>query len=184
MDYDKIQPRVKNDINDAIKKYASDSKFNVAQIPAHTHTGVDSNQVNFSDLVDAQTYIGIQRTTLTSTQVLALFTTPITIVSSIKGALILVTSIDVFIKFNTIAYTGANNLEFRYKDASGAKVTADIANTFINSASTAYAHVAGVTTALTPVINTPIVVTVPTANPATGNSPMTVIVKYYISSFF
>ena len=117
---------------------------------------------------------------LTSDQIKALNSTPITLVSA-PGAGKLVIVYEVILKntFVTTAYTGANALELRYTDASGAKVSADIANTFINLVATGYASVKGVVTALTPVANAPIVVTVPTANPATGDGTISGFIKYH-----
>ena len=123
------------------------------------------------------------RVILTSAQILALNTTPITLIQAIPNFLIIVERITARLNFNTTAYTGANNLEFRYTDASGAKVTADMVNTFLNSAATAYDNVAGVVTELTPVINSPIVVRVPTADPGTGNSTLDLFIKYYVVAF-
>ena len=124
----------------------------------------------------------IRRITLTSAQILAL-NTPITIIPAFLTSVIIVEGITARLNFNTTAYTGANALEFRYTGATGAKVTADMASTFINSAATAYDHVAGVTTELTPVINAPIVAVVPTANPATGNSTMDLFIRYRVITF-
>lgn len=89
---------------------------------------------------------------------------------------------EIFLKntFNTVAYTGSNALEFRYTGVSGAKVTADIASTFINLVATGYASVKGVVTALTPVANAPVVVCVPTANPASGNGAITGFIRYHV----
>lgn len=120
--------------------------------------------------------------TVTTAQVLALNTTPITLVAAPgAGKILQVIEVTAKLVFNSVAYTGSNALEFRYTDGSGAKVTADIASTFINTASgTAYASVKGVVTALTPVANAPIVVFVPTANPAAGNSAIVFTVSYRV----
>lgn len=48
--YSKIQILVKNEIDNSIKAYADQSKFNVTQIPTHQHTGVDSSRIKFEDL--------------------------------------------------------------------------------------------------------------------------------------
>lgn len=125
----------------------------------------------------------IKRFTLTSAQILTLNTTPITLITAFLNSVIIIEGITARLNFNTTAYTGANNLEFRYTNGSGAKVTADMANTFLNSSSTAYDQVAGVATELTPVLNTPIVVVVPTANPATGNSTLDLFIKYRVITF-
>jgi hypothetical protein len=119
---------------------------------------------------------------LTDTQVKALFTTPITLVATPgSGKVILVHGILFSSTYNTATYAGANNLEFRYTDASGAKVSADIANTTLNfSSGTRYAYVAGVTTELQALANVPVVVCVPTANPTTGDSAVKFTVIYSI----
>ncbi len=118
--------------------------------------------------------------TLTAAQVKALFTTPISLVAALGGGVVgLVHRISFGSTFVSVAYAGANALEFRYTDASGAKVTADIAAATLNFASgTKRATVAGVTTELAPVANAAIVVCVPTANPTAGDSPITFIVQY------
>lgn len=151
--------------------------------PYHVHNGVDNSRVQVKDLDRADFYIAVRVLTLTAAQVKALNTTPITLVPAVQKAILIVEDIEAKLTFNTVAHTGANALEFRYTDAAGAKVTADMAAAFINSASTAYRHVAGVVTELTPVVSSPIVVTVPVANPATGNSPITFVVKYRVVTF-
>lgn len=55
--YAGIQPLIKKEINDSIKEHKEDSKFKVEDIPAHTHNGVDSNQIDFSDLASNSLYI-------------------------------------------------------------------------------------------------------------------------------
>ncbi len=121
-------------------------------------------------------------TTLTAAQVKALFTTPITLVGTPgSGKIILVTGIVFASTFVSVAYAGANALEFRYTGAAGAKVTADIAAAVLNFTSgTQYNAVAGVTAALVPVANAPIVVAVPTANPTAGDSPVKITVTYLV----
>lgn len=112
-----------------------------------------------------------KRVTLTSAQILALFTTPITLIPAPPaGYFIDIISITAKVKFNSVAYTGANALELRYTGAAGAKVSADLPNTFINSAADAYIKVTQV--GVTPVAAAPVVAAVPTANPAAGNSVM------------
>lgn len=124
-----------------------------------------------------------RRFILTSAQILALKDTPITIVPAFLRSFIIVEGITAKNTFNSVAYTGANALEFRYTGAAGAKVTADMAAAFINSAATAYDHVSGVATELTPVLNAPIVAFVPTANPGTGDGTITLFIKYRLVTF-
>lgn len=125
----------------------------------------------------------VKRITLTSVQILALNATPVTLIPAFLQSVIVVESITARLNFNSIAYTGANAVEFRYTNASGAKVSADMAAALLNSASTAYASVAGVVTALTPVINSPIVVTVPTADPGAGNSTLELFIRFRTVTF-
>lgn len=156
-------------------------------VPYHTHSGNSSDGPMIEPLIglkNVQRYFYTNEIVLTPNQIKALHTTPITLVASqLTNSFIVVEGISLKNNFNSVAFTGANNLEFRYTDASGIKVTADIANTFINSASTAYAHVAGIITAFTPVTAAPIVVTVPTANPGAGNGSIAIIIKYRVITF-
>ena len=125
----------------------------------------------------------LQRTVtmLTAAEVKLLHTTPIALVAAGGSGVITVVQSIVFAStFVSAAYTGANNLEFRYTNGAGAKVTADIAAAILNFASgTQYNSVAGVTTALVPVANAAVVVCVPVADPGAGDSPVTFTCVYY-----
>lgn len=180
-------------IQEEIQRTALSNVYKISPIPMHTQSGTDSPQVDPASLVNSTLFFAVRQTTLTYTQILSLSSTPITIVPAVgtplvnstsNNSAIIVHSITAKIYAGTAAYAGANALEFRYTDASGAKVTADIANTFINTTAgtTAWAHVAGVTTALTPVPGKPIVVRVPTANPTTGNGRIVISVYYRVVS--
>lgn len=120
--------------------------------------------------------------TLTAAQVKALHTTPIILARAPGAGKVITVERIVFVSaFVSAAYTGANNLEFRYTDGSGAKATADIGFATLNFASgTQFSTVAGVVAELVPVANAAIVVCVPVANPAAGDSPVTIIVEYNI----
>jgi hypothetical protein len=119
-------------------------------------------------------------TDLTAAQIKALYTTPLALVSAPgAGKIISVLNIVVKYVFGTTAFTGSNNLEFRYTSSNGAKVTADVDAALLLAASgTNYRSVAGVVTELTPVANAPIVVNVPTANPAQGLGTASITVYY------
>jgi hypothetical protein len=122
----------------------------------------------------------VQTTSLTAAQIKALYTTPIAIVTA-PGALKVAAIVEVFAKytFGTTAYTGSNNLEFRYGSAGGAKVSADIDAAFLLAASgTNYRSVKGVVTELTPLANSAVYIAVPSGNPAQGLGTMQVKVYY------
>jgi len=120
--------------------------------------------------------------TIPTAQVLTLNGTPRSLVAAPgAGKIVLIEEITCKLVFNSVAYTGSNALEFRYTNGSGAKVTADIAAAFLNSASgTNYGTVKGVVTALTPVANAAVVVFVPTADPGAGDSGLVFTIKYRI----
>lgn len=48
--YSKIQPLIQKEISNSILKHTEESRFTVENIPAHSHTGTDSNRVDFSDV--------------------------------------------------------------------------------------------------------------------------------------
>jgi hypothetical protein len=176
-------------VQDELKKSQVANLYGVSPIPAHTQSGTDSQQVDPNSLLNSTLYFAVKQTVLSSSQILALKDTPVTLLPAIGQNLTSATSLNTAlivhgisakIYAGAVAYTGANALEFRYTNASGAKVTADIPNTFINTtaSTTAWAHAAGIITAFTPVPAKPIVVCVPTANPATGNGRIIISVYY------
>lgn len=118
--------------------------------------------------------------TLTSAQVLALNTTPQELVPAQgAGKVIMVDRIVGFVDFNSAAYATNVTLEYRYTDESGAKVAADSAN-LLTATADKVVTVAGVVSELVGVDNSPVVVTVATGDPVTGNSPVTFFVFYTV----
>lgn len=153
-------------------------------IKSNTTTGENTTYKNLGSTTSAtwvQVEGNIAVVSLSSAVIKALFTTPIELIPA-QGAGKTIIVDDIFLKntYGTATYTGANALEFRYTGASGAKVSADIANTFINLVASGYASVKGVVTALTPVANAPVVVAIPTANPAVGDGVITGFVRYHV----
>lgn len=183
-------PDFQTQFDRAIQAYSQRNQYEVSPIAVHSHNGVDSPQVAVESLINAPLYIAIKTVTLSPAQILALNTTPVILLpafgtnSSNVGInyVYIVEGITAKIYYGGTAYTGANALEFRYTDASGAKVTADISNTFINSTVNTFNHVAGIVTSFTPVFNSPIIVRIPSANPGTGNSKITFVIKYRVVS--
>ncbi len=184
------QKEIQQLINQTLDQRQQANTFGVSLIPAHAHTGADSLPINPNDLINFALYAQVRQVTLSSVQIKALHTTPITLVPALgngataanPNSVIIVEGITAKIYAGGTAFTGANNLEFRYTDASGIKVTADMASTFINTTANtqAYDHVAGIITEFTPVFNSPIVVSVPTASPGAGNGTITFSVKYRV----
>lgn len=119
---------------------------------------------------------------LTSAQILALNATPVTLVAAPgAGKTIVVRGITLKMVTTATGYANGGALEFRYTNASGAKVTADIAAAVVTAgAGTSYTSVAGVTTSLTGVVNSPIIVDNATAAFITGTGTAVVTVAYDI----
>lgn len=114
---------------------------------------------------------------LTSAQILALHTTPITLVPAVSGKSIIVDSYVFTMNFVTSAYTGANNVEFRYTNGTGTKVAADTPSTVLDISS-GTANYLGTNTASLLSVNSPVVAVVPTANPAAGAGNAVVTINY------
>lgn len=147
----------------------------------HEHLGGDSPQIAFTSLINAKLYAAYQIVKLSSTQIQALHTTPIVLISAPSlTSFIVVDDISAYLNYISVAYTGTNHLEFRYTNGSGTKVTTDMGNTFLNSSAVAYDYAPGITTEFTPIVGAPIVVSVPVANPAAGNSSLSLLVHYRI----
>lgn len=172
----------------AIQKYASENQYEVSMIPAHSHNGTDSLPIAFESLTNSSTYVALQPFVLFPGQIKSLFTAPITLVPKFGvntsnigiNYVFIVEGITARMYAGVTPYTGANNLEFRYTNASGAKVTADLPAAFINSTVNLYGHAPAVTAEFTPVYNSSIVVTVPTANPGAGDGKILGLIKYRI----
>ena len=119
------------------------------------------------------------KVTLTAAQIKALNTTPITLVAAQgAGTYVSVDEIVATLNYGTTQFTGSNNIEIRHTNGSGAKVTGDLAYAWLNGS--AVAAVKAVSAALTPVANSAIVASVPTANPAAGDSTVTLDVVYRV----
>lgn len=187
-----------NEVVQLVQKVITDNAlrnlYQASPIPFHTHNNTDSPGIDPANLTNASSYFALNEVVLSTADILALNTTPITIVplpsytsgtsAASLNSIIVVEGITAKIYTGNIGYAGANNLEFRYTNGSGTKVTADMTNTFINTAagSQAYMHVAGITTAFTPAVNAAVVAYVPVANPTGGNGSIRLIVKYRVIS--
>lgn len=119
---------------------------------------------------------------LSSAQILALNATPVELVPAPgSGKVVIVRGITLKMVATATAYANGGALEFRYTNASGAKVTADIAAAVVTAgAGTSYTSVAGVTTSLTNVVNSPIVVNNATAPFITGTGTAVVGISFEV----
>lgn len=119
---------------------------------------------------------------VSSADILALNATPKTLIAAPgSGKVILVRGITLKMVTTSTQYANGGALEFRYTNASGSKVTADIAAAVVTaSAGTSYTSVAGVTTSLTNVANAAIVMDNATAAFDTGTGTAVVTVVYDI----
>lgn len=175
-------------VNGVLDKREKANLYQVNYNPVHSHNGVDSLRVDPADLLSSESYFALREVTLASTQILSLFTTPFTLLPALGpatinantiGLLYIVEGITAKINYGGVAYAGANNLEFRY-GAGGTKMTADMSTTFLNQTASVFCHVAGVTTEIIAAAGLPVVVSVPVANPTTGNSQISFVVKYRV----
>ena len=127
--------------------------------------------------------IRTKKVRLTATQVKALFTTPQTLVPAPKiDEYAVVEKIVMYLDYSGAVFTGANNLEFRETNGAGTKVTADITAAALNGAADAVVEVGDIEAQTTRLLNKPIVVAVPVANPggASATSKVTFITFYRI----
>ena len=184
MNPDGLQTKIDDTITGFNNELQTQEVYTSLTTSNHSHNGMDAPKIDFSSLNNANSYIVLKSVTLTSAQLLAMFTTPITIVPAMGlNTGIIIEGITGFIRYNTATYAGANNIEIRYTNGSGAKVTADIPVAFLNATVDTPVYVPPVTTAITPVINSPIVAFIPTANPTTGNSVINLTIKYRVVNY-
>lgn len=125
--------------------------------------------------------IQIATKSLTAANIIAMYTTPVTLVPAVAGKTIVVD--DICLKMTTTAtqFTGGGAVELRYTGSSGAKVTADIAAAVITAAAgTSYTINKSVVTSLTGVVNSPIVITNATQVFAAGTGTGVVTVRYHL----
>jgi hypothetical protein len=118
---------------------------------------------------------------LTSAAILAGNSTPFQLIAA-PGAGKAIRVMDLGLKFTAATqYANGGALEFRYTDASGTKVTADLASAIITSASgTSYTNVEGIEASLTLTVNAGIFMAVASAPFITGTGSGTFYITYRV----
>lgn len=149
--------------------------------PANTPIPADGLALALNGLVNnARLMVTVS---LTAAQLIAMGTTPVSLIAAPGANKIIIVDEILFEMTRTgTAFTGGGAVEFRYTDASGAKVSADIAATVITTggAGVEYNRVGGVVSSLTPVVNAAIVIRSATAAFAAGTGTGRVFLTYHI----
>jgi hypothetical protein len=119
---------------------------------------------------------------LTAANIIAMGTTPVALIAAPgAGKCIIVDNITFKMTTTATAFTGGGALEFRYTDASGTKVTADVAAAVVTAgAGTSFTNVRGIEASLTGTANAAIVVRNGTAAFATGTGTAVVTIDYHV----
>lgn len=119
---------------------------------------------------------------LTAAQIIAMGTTPVSLIAAPgAGKCIIVDNISFKMVTTATAFTGGGAVEFRYTDASGTKVTADIAGAVITAgAGTSFTNVRGIEASLTGTANAAIVIRNGTAAFAAGTGSATLTIDYHV----
>jgi hypothetical protein len=119
---------------------------------------------------------------LTAAQIIAMGTTPVALISAPgAGKCIIVDNITLKMVTTATAFTGGGAVEFRYTNASGTKVTADVAAAVITaSAGTSFTNVRGIEASLTGVANAAIVIRSADAAFAAGTGTATAVIEYHV----
>lgn len=120
--------------------------------------------------------------TLTAAQLIAMGTTPVSLIAAPgAGKCIIVDNITFKMVTTATAFTGGGAVEFRYTDASGTKVSADIAAAVITAgAGTSFTNVRGIEASLTGTANAAVVIRNATAAFAAGTGTATLTIDYHV----
>jgi hypothetical protein len=120
---------------------------------------------------------------LTAANLIAMGTTPVTIIAAPGvGKCVVVDNITFKMVTTATAFTGGGAVEFRYTNASGTKVTADVAGAVVTAgAGTSFTNVRGIEASLTCVENAPVVIRNATAAFAAGTGAAVLTIEYHVA---
>ncbi len=145
--------------------------------------GITTAKIAADAVTSAKIDPGVIKTatvTITSAELLAMFTTPKTLVDAPAAwKAIIVDRIVASIDYGTAAYATNTTLEFRYTNGSGTKVSADVA-ALLNATADKAVSVGWLASELVLTPAAALVANVATDNPITWDSPITVTVVYRI----
>lgn len=158
------------------------TQYGVSQVGVHTHNGFDTVKIKFPDLENASSYRAIARVTLSAAEVKALNSSPLEIIPSQgDGSVIIVEGAEGYLHYKSAQYTGTNDIQFRYRDTIQAQCVFPWSYTWLNLAQSAYIHSAGDGLEYLEMdAGGSVEMYVGTANPAAGNSPVTVQLTYRV----
>jgi hypothetical protein len=119
---------------------------------------------------------------ITSANLLAIRTTPVTIVAApSSGKCNIVDNISFKMVTTATQYASGGALEFRYTGTSGTKVTADVAAAVVTTtAGTSFTNVRGIEASLTGTVDAIVVVTAAAADFTTGTGTGVLTVQYHV----
>lgn len=143
----------------------------------HRHTE-DEGGVLYEALIR---YVEVE---ITSDEILALFTTPKELVAAPGvGKVLELISLLLALDFNETAYTigTATDLQVKYTDAAGAEVSTTQAVTdFLDQGTDQLRALDKLEASVTPVVNSPLVLTLAVANVTLGDSPIHAKIAYRV----
>lgn len=177
-------------IVDSVGFFDAAAPTKIARIDAGNVTAGNTRVITAPDWdVDLDYSLRRAFVTLSSAQILALFTTPITVIAAPgAGKFIEIQSIHPWLDFNSAAYVpGGSNLEFRYVNGSGSRIGYVTSTGFLDAVADAHRVIVpgggGSAYTATDANNAAVVAYISLGNPITGDSPVKLEILYRVRTF-